>query len=138
MWQVESPLARTALIALYWLGWLIVLLATFLLSHFELFGIKQAIDGFRPRSAPVETFRTPFFYKLVRHPLYLGFLILFWATPDMSVGHLLFALACSTYIVIGTRLEERDLLQVFGTTYQHYQQRVGMLLPRLGRHRGSK
>ncbi|MFJ4388593.1 methanethiol S-methyltransferase [Pseudomonas soli] len=138
LWSIESPLARAVLAILYWLGWVIVLLATFLLSHFELFGIKQAIAGFSPLPHGTPVFSTPFFYKVVRHPLYLGFLIAFWSTPDMTAGHLLFAVACSIYIVIGTRLEERELRSLFGATYERYQQTVSMLIPLPGKQRKQR
>ncbi len=138
VWTVESSVARALLAAGYWTGWGIVLLATFLLSHFELFGIKQALDALRlPKAAPC-TFKTPMLYKIVRHPLYLGFLIAFWVTPDMSVGHLVFALTSTLYIVIGTQLEEKDLVVLFGDKYRRYQKEVGMLLPFMRRKPSPK
>ena len=114
---------------LFWLGWGLVALATLLISHFELFGLKQAIDRWRntPQQAPV--FRTPWFYKVVRHPLYLGFLIAFWATPHMTAGHLLFAVGMTIYIFIGAYFEEKDLVVLFGERYRRYQQEVSMVLP---------
>ncbi|WP_338108925.1 hypothetical protein [Pseudomonas haemolytica] len=135
VWEVEAAWANVLLTGLFWLGWGIVLLATFLISHFELFGLKQAIDRWRntPQQAP--TFRTPLLYKIVRHPLYLGFLIAFWATPHMTVGHLVFALGMSVYLFIGARFEERDLVVLFGERYRSYQSEVGMVVPRLNKTR---
>lgn len=133
LWDIETPAARGLINGLYWLGWIIALLATFLLSHFELFGLKQALDVFRPHRGESRTFKTPWLYKLVRHPLYLGFVMTFWATPHMTVGHLLFAGVSTLYILIGTLLEEKDLVQLFGEQYRQYQRKVGMLLPFVGR-----
>ena len=135
VWAVDAAWAKALLTGLFWLGWGIVVLATCLISHFELFGLKQAIDRWRnaPQSGP--TFRTPMLYKVVRHPLYLGFLIAFWATPHMTVGHLLFALGMSVYLFIGARFEERDLVALFGERYRRYQSEVGMIVPRLNRPR---
>lgn len=135
VWEVEAAWANVLLTGLFWLGWGIVLLATFLISHFELFGLKQAIDRWRntPQQAPI--FRTPLLYKIVRHPLYLGFLIAFWATPHMTVGHLVFALGMSVYLFIGARFEERDLVVLFGERYRSYQSEVGMVVPRLNKPR---
>ncbi|MHA3735591.1 methanethiol S-methyltransferase [Pseudomonas sp. Eth.TT006] len=129
VWSVETPVLSALLVGLFWVGWGLVLLATFLISHFELFGLKQALRAFQHAEPPPSHFLTPSLYKVVRHPMYLGFLIAFWATPVMSVGHLLFAMTSSLYILIGAHLEEKDLLGVFGRQYQDYQQRVGMLLP---------
>lgn len=129
VWSVESPALGAVLTGLFWLGWGLVLLATFLISHFELFGLKQAIRAFQDIQPKPSGFLTPSLYKVVRHPMYLGFLIAFWATPVMSVGHLLFALTSSVYILIGAHLEEKDLVSAFGRQYLDYQQRVGMLLP---------
>ncbi|MFL1555227.1 methanethiol S-methyltransferase [Pseudomonas sp. O64] len=129
VWQVEPTWATALLTVLFWLGWGLVALATLLISHFELFGLKQAIDRWRntPQQAPV--FRTPWFYKVVRHPLYLGFLIAFWATPHMTAGHLLFAVGMTIYIFIGAYFEEKDLVVLFGERYRRYQQEVSMVLP---------
>lgn len=133
LWDVQAQPARGLIEALYWLGWIILVLATFLLSHFELFGLKQAFDAFRPHPGEASAFKTPWLYRLVRHPLYLGFVMSFWATPHMTVGHLLFAGVSTLYILMGTLLEEKDLVQLFGEQYRQYQRKVGMLLPFVGR-----
>lgn len=130
VWDVQMPLARGALFLLSALGWLLVLSSTFLINHFELFGLRQAWRYGRPeRQSP---FVTRAFYRIVRHPLMLGFLIAFWSAPTMSLGHLVFALATTGYILIAVKfLEERDLVAQFGDTYRDYQRRVPMLVPRL-------
>ena len=137
-WKLDSPLAAGLLVSLQWLGWVIVLVATFLFSHFELFGVKQALAPLL-RPTPVNTaFQTPTLYKVVRHPMYLGFLLAFWATPEMTVGHLVFALTSTIYILIGTQLEEKDLVALFGDKYRRYQKNVAMLLPFVRRNSGSE
>ncbi|MGL5996357.1 MAG: methanethiol S-methyltransferase [Pseudomonas proteolytica] len=138
VWAVEASLLRVIVSAIFWLGWVLVLVATLLISHFELFGLKQAIDRYRNAVPRVHAFKTPGLYKLVRHPLYLGFLIVFWATPDMSAGRLLFALGMSAYLFIGAHFEERDLVALFGEQYRGYQKRVGMVLPKFGPGIGGK
>ena len=135
VWRIESPLAVALLTSVYWLGWALVLVATFLISHLELFGIKQALDTVLRLKAPDTSFKTPLLYKLVRHPMYAGFLMAFWATPHMTVGRLVFAVTCTLYIVIGSRLEEKDLLELFGDPYRRYQQRIGRLIPFVGRRK---
>jgi protein-S-isoprenylcysteine O-methyltransferase Ste14 len=134
IWSVEHPAGVLALQALFWLGWATVLASTFLIDHFELFGLRQAFS--RAQHAP--KFRTPGLYRYVRHPIYLGFLLAFWATPQMSAGHLLFAAATTGYILIGIWFEERDLIAQFGERYQSYRAQVGMLLPRLRRKISGK
>lgn len=129
LWQVEAPWAQALLVGLFWLGWGIALVSTFLINHFELFGLKQPLDHWRAVPPQTPTFSTPLFYKRVRHPLYLGFLIAFWATPHMTAGHLLFALGMTVYLFIGARFEERDLVATFGERYRRYQKEVGMILP---------
>ena len=135
VWRIESPLAVALLTGVYWLGWALVLVATFLISHLELFGIKQALDTVLRLKAPDTSFKTPLLYKRVRHPMYAGFLMAFWATPHMTVGRLVFAVTCTLYIVIGSRLEEKDLLELFGDPYRRYQQRIGRLIPFVGRRK---
>lgn len=129
VWEVETTWAKGLLIGLFWLGWGIALLATFLIGHFELFGLKQPIDRWRRATPQAPEFRTPLFYKIVRHPLYLGFLIAFWATPHMTAGHLLFSMGMTVYIFIGASFEEKGLVALFGERYRRYQQEVGMILP---------
>jgi protein-S-isoprenylcysteine O-methyltransferase Ste14 len=128
IWSVTGP-AGTLLTILFFLGFGLVLLSTFALSHFELFGVSQVVSRYRNMTIPPSEFRTPYVYGYVRHPIYLGFIIAFWATPMMSQGHLLFAVATTAYIFIGIFLEERDLVTHFGDTYVQYRRRVWMLLP---------
>ncbi|MGE0055715.1 MAG: methanethiol S-methyltransferase [Hyphomicrobium sp.] len=132
VWKVTNPALAGALTALSLGGWLLVLASTFLINHFELFGLQQVFTHFRAKPMPQANFRTPLFYRVVRHPLYLGFIVAFWATPKMTAGHLLFAAVTTAYILIAIQLEERDLIQLFGEEYRRYRARVPMLLPRLG------
>jgi protein-S-isoprenylcysteine O-methyltransferase Ste14 len=130
VWQT-SGIAAWLLIGVHWLGWLIAFASTHMIDHFDLFGLRQAFVAFRGSEIPGQSFRTPLLYKIVRHPIMLGFLLAFWATPEMTVGHLLFALANTAYILAALQFEERDLIAEFGATYQDYRRRVPMLLPRL-------
>jgi len=135
IWQVESPAVRGLLWGLYAAGWLIVFVSTFMIDHFELFGVRQAVTYFRGHAHTPPSFKTPGFYRFVRHPLMLGFLIAFWAAPDMTAGRLLFAFATTVYILIALQLEERDLLHYFGEQYEQYRRRVPMLLPWMSKPR---
>jgi protein-S-isoprenylcysteine O-methyltransferase Ste14 len=130
VWRVTGA-PRFTIIGLYLLGWVLLLYTTFLIDHFDLFGLKQVWRrlGNKPYRAPA--FRTPTLYKIVRHPLYVGWLVIFWSAPTMTAAHLLFAAGCTAYIVIAIRWEERDLVAAFGHTYSDYQARTPMLLPRL-------
>ena len=129
VWQVSNPLGAGILLAIFWIGWAIVLLATFLINHFDLFGLEQVYTHWQGNMVQPPSFKTPLLYKLVRHPLYFGFMLAFWATPTMTVGHLLFAIATTGYIIIGTLLEERDLVAFYGQTYVEYRRRVSMIIP---------
>lgn len=132
VWSVEGP-AATVLQVGAAAGWLLVLASTFLINHFELFGLRQSWAPLLGLQESAPRFRTPGPYRLVRHPLYLGFLFAFWCAPVMSVGHLVFAVMTTGYILLGIFLEERDLLAEFGGQYARYRQQVGMLVPRLRR-----
>jgi len=129
VWQIADPYLAVAVTVLSFIGWLIVLPSTFLINHFELFGLQQVVNNLAGRSASAARFRTPLYYKFVRHPLYLGFIIAFWAAPTMTVGRLLFAAVTTAYIFVGIVLEERDLVELFGDEYRRYRQRVSMLVP---------
>lgn len=131
VWTVSNPIPSDLLRILFWLGWGTVLISTFLINHFELFGLQQAWLHCRGREAEPPTFRTPLFYKWVRHPLYAGFFLAFWATPLMTAGHLLLAAGMSVYMLIAIHYEERDLIAFHGRDYEDYRGRVGMLFPRL-------
>jgi protein-S-isoprenylcysteine O-methyltransferase Ste14 len=133
VWAVDNDIGAGLLWLLFAAGWGIVLLSTFLIDHFELFGLSQVVRHWRDTRPADPRFHQPFFYRLVRHPLYAGFFLAFWATPRMSVGHLLLAVGMSIYMLIAIRYEERDLVQVFGADYEAYRRRVGMLTPRVRR-----
>ena len=137
VWSVTDPIGRIVLQAVFWIGWAVLLISTYLINHFELFGLRQVWANLRGRSLPEPMFHTPLFYRHVRHPIYLGFVIGFWATPDMTAGHLLFAAACTGYIFIGIWFEERDLIAQFGNRYRLYRQQAGMLLPKFGARAGK-
>jgi protein-S-isoprenylcysteine O-methyltransferase Ste14 len=129
VWSVENVAGRIALFSLSGVGWLVALLSTFLINHFELFGLRQVYLAARRNEIPATRFRTPWFYRWVRHPLYLGFIIAFWATPTMTVGHLAFALGMLGYILVAIHLEERDLIRDFGARYLAYREQVRGLVP---------
>ncbi len=131
VWEVSSTPARLVVWALFWLGWGIVLASTFMISHFELFGLRQVFAVWRGQPQPETGFRTTLFYRVVRHPLNLGFIVAFWAAPTMTAGHLLFAAVTTGWILLAMQLEERDLVAALGTRYVEYRRRVPMLIPTL-------
>lgn len=134
VWRVTAQPWRALLTVTGLVGWAIVLLSTLLIDHFDLFGLRQVFARLRGRRLAEHEFATPFFYRVVRHPLYLGFLIAFWSTPRMTLGHLLFAVVTTGYILVAVQFEERDLVRVFGEQYSDYRRRVPMLIPGMGGH----
>lgn len=133
VWTIENPAMRGAVWGLFGLGWAIVFLSTWLINHFELFGLAQVWRHWRGTQTGTPRLTTPLFYRVVRHPLYSGFLLAFWAAPTMTLGHFLLAAGMTAYVLIAIRYEERDLIGVFGKDYEEYRQRVGMLVPGLGK-----
>ncbi len=133
IWSVQNSAGAMALNALFWLGWLVVLLSTFMINHFDLFGLRQVYLRLRSIDYTHVQFKTSAFYKFVRHPIMLGFLIAFWATPQMTLGHLLFAVATTAYIFIGIFLEERDLAAMHRDSFEQYRKEVPMIIPIPGR-----
>jgi len=129
VWEVRNPTGRLLLQALFWIGWGGVLVSTYLVDHFALFGLKQVYNYLKGRTEEAIPFRSPALYKMVRHPLYLGFIIAFWSTPRMTFGHLFFAVMTTAYILVAIQFEERDLIRSYGETYRVYRQRVSMLIP---------
>jgi protein-S-isoprenylcysteine O-methyltransferase Ste14 len=129
IWQVADPRLAAAVTGLSLLGFILALTSTFLINHFELFGLHQVINNLSGRTVPQQRFRTPLFYRFVRHPLYLGFIIGFWVTPVMTLGHLMFAAVTTAYIFVGILLEERDLVELFGDEYRRYRKTASMLIP---------
>jgi protein-S-isoprenylcysteine O-methyltransferase Ste14 len=130
IWSVEGAAAATVLRALFWAGWLLVLLSTFAINHFDLFGLRQVWLHLKGRPTTEVPFQVRFFYRFVRHPLLLGFMVAFWATPRMTAGHLLFALMTTAYMLVAIQLEERDLRHLHGSRYEDYRRRVPMIVPR--------
>ncbi|MFN2578117.1 MAG: methanethiol S-methyltransferase [Pyrinomonadaceae bacterium] len=126
VWNIRNPTAAVMLQIIFFAGWAIVLVSTFLINHFDLFGLRQV---YLQKKYSDLGFRTPGFYRLVRHPIMVGFIIGFWATPKMTVGHLLFALATTAYILIAIQFEERDMISVHGEAYEDYRRQVSMLIP---------
>lgn len=130
IWNIENETIALLITGLFFLGWIIVLLSTFMINHFELFGLKQLVDNFKNKQPQSPEFQVNYFYTLVRHPIMLGFLIAFWATPVMTVGHLLFTIVTSLYIFIAVKyLEEKDLKKSIGKAYEDYQKKVPMFIP---------
>lgn len=137
VWDLTHPVASGLLWGLFGLGWVIVLLSTFLISHFELFGLQQVWLHWRQREAKSLPFVKRGLYKFVRHPIMLGFVIAFWAIPTMTAGHLLFAAMTTAYIFVGIKLEERDMVSTHGAAYLEYRQEVSMIMPRPPRPGGE-
>lgn len=130
VWEVENTILSNILTGVFFLGWFIVLLSTFMINHFELFGLSQIFDNLKNKQTPNPKFQTNYLYKLVRHPLMLGFLIAFWATSVMTIGHLLFSVVTTLYIFIAVKyLEEKDLRKFIGEQYEAYQEEVPMIIP---------
>jgi protein-S-isoprenylcysteine O-methyltransferase Ste14 len=129
VWQVGNSQIAMAIVVLSFVGWLLVLASTFMINHFELFGLHQVVNNLSGRDMSAVRFKTPMLYNFVRHPIYLGFIIAFWAAPTMTVGHLLFAAVTTAYIFVGIFLEEHDLVELFGDDYLRYKERVSMLIP---------
>src|SRR5215813_4959679 len=138
IWDIDAGIARTAVYALYAAGLLIVLLSTFLINHFDLFGLRQVYLYLVGRKYTQLEFRTPFFYRYVRHPLYVGWLLTFWAAPVMTASHLFFAVMTTAYILVAIRFEEADLMTMHGERYRRYRQEVPMIVPALGKTTSGK
>jgi protein-S-isoprenylcysteine O-methyltransferase Ste14 len=133
VWEVTDPIGRAVLTGLFLAGVGLVLLSTFLIDHFDLFGLRQAVLHFRGLAYQEKRFATPLLYRWIRHPLYVGWLVTFWATPAMSAGHFLLALVLSSYILVAIPLEERDLLAALGDPYRRWRERTPLFVPRVGR-----
>jgi methanethiol S-methyltransferase len=129
VWNVETAIGQWILLALFFLGWLTVLASTFMVSHADLFGLRQVVLRLRGKEYEAIGFKTPMLYQSVRHPIYLGFLIAFWATPKMTQGHLLFSIATTGYILLAIQFEEHDLITFFGDAYRQYRRQTPMLIP---------
>ena len=129
IWNIQNPIISNIIYGIFALGWLIALLSKFMINHFDLFGLRQVYLYLRGQEYEYLGFRTPGFYKYVRHPIMLGFVIAFWATPIMTVSHLIFALGLTIYMLVGIKLEETDMISIYGNLYQEYRQQVSMLIP---------
>lgn len=129
IWNVENPAGKSVLWMLFWLGWIMVVLSTFMINHFDLLGLRQVWLHLRGKEYHHVEFQTTILYKYLRHPVMLGFIIAFWATPQMSAGHLLFAVATTAYILVGIQFEEHDLIRFLGKDYEDYRRRVPMFVP---------
>ncbi|HMR98146.1 MAG TPA: NnrU family protein [Anaerolineales bacterium] len=129
IWNFQNGLMNAALIVLFWIGWIDVVFSTFLINHFDLFGLRQVYLYLRGIDYTPVSFKQPALYNYMRHPLMFAFLVAFWATPQMSIGHLLFAAGMTVIIVVGVAFEERDLLKAFGESYDQYRKQVSMLFP---------
>lgn len=139
IWKVDNETVATILNGVFLFGWLVVMLSTSMINHFELFGLQQIFDNLKNRITPSSKFKTHYLYKIVRHPIMLGFIIAFWATPIMTVGHLLFSVATTLYIIIAVKyLEEKDLRKSIGKEYEDYQNKVPMLIPFTKKHDSSR
>lgn len=135
IWDINNVFGSSILTGLFWLGWIIVLLSTFMINHFDLFGLRQVFLYLQKKEYTSVEFKSPALYRYMRHPIMTGFIIAFWATPQMTTGHLLFAIATTAYILIGIQLEERDLLKFYGESYNQYRRQVSMLIPILRKKR---
>jgi protein-S-isoprenylcysteine O-methyltransferase Ste14 len=129
IWDVRNSSGHAMLIGLFWIGWSTVLVSTFLVDHFDLFGLKQVFNYLRGKHSEPLPFKNPALYKIVRHPIYLGFIIAFWSTPRISAGHLFFAIMTTAYILVAIQFEERDLIKFYGENYRRYREQVSMLFP---------
>lgn len=137
VWQVTSPAGRAALWGLFAAGWLMVPVVSLMIHHFDLFGVRQVWLHYRGERYQPLPFRTPYLYKRIRHPLYVGWALAFWATPTMTAGHLLFASTLTMYMVAAAVIEEKDLIEAYGRQYEEYRRHVPMFIPRLGRRKTS-
>ena len=132
VWEAKDPTIAASLLYLGLFGWVLVFISTFMINHFELFGLHQVANNLTGKSMPPMKFKTPMLYNVVRHPIYLGFIVFVWATTTMTAGHLLFAAVVTAYIFVGIALEEHDLIEVFGDEYRRYRARVAMIVPFIG------